>query len=109
MRTVFQSDFEAIAACPRNLTIRAMRGHSIVWFLPYRRGSGVIEIPDKYQDQSAEAIIIHDNGPHGLAPGVKVCASRLAGEYFEIGGHRLCRMPSESVILVDTEFSPEIA
>lgn len=109
----FLTDEQAVESCPRDINIRAMRGHAIVWFMPFRR-EGVIEIPDKYKDESSEGIIIHDNTGHGLDPGVKVSASRLAGTYFSVRGkdgreHRVCTMPKDALILVDTAFSPEVA
>lgn len=109
MSSVFQSDAEAIAACPRDLKIQAINGCAIVWFLPYRRTAGVIEIPDKAKPESCEAIIIHDNSNHGLDPGVMVGVSRHAGTYFEFQGHRLCTVPGAALVLVNTEFSPEVA
>jgi hypothetical protein len=109
MSTVFATDEEAIAACPRDLPIRAVTGTAIVWFLPYRRtGEGMIEIPDSAQPQSVEALIIHDASEHGLDPGVMVGVSRNDGEYFTFRGHKLCRVKGSSLIVVNTEFSPEI-
>lgn len=105
--SVFQSDEQAISACPRDLPVKALKGKAIVWFLPYRRSSGRIEIPDRHKDQSVEAIIINDNGEHGLSPGVLVGVSRMNGEYFQCQGHRLCRVDSSALVLVNTEFSPE--
>jgi hypothetical protein len=105
--TVFATDKEAIAACPQDLHIRAMKDRAIVWFLPYRRTSGVIEIPDKAKPQSAEAIVIDNNSSVPVGPGVMVCVSRHDGEYFEFQGHKLCRVKAGSMILVNTQFSPE--
>lgn len=111
-RSVFLTDQQAVDACPRDLRVKAIRGNAILWFLPYRRGSGVIEIPTKHQEESCEAIVIHDNTGHGLAPGVKVAATRLAGLYFDVKGddgreHRVCTMPKHGLIVVDTAFCPE--
>lgn len=107
-KSVFLSDAEAIAQCPRDLNIKALRGHAIVWFLPYRRTDGMIEIPDKAKPQPVEALIIHDNGEHGLQPGVMVGVSRMAGTYFDYQGHELCAVPGSALVLVNTEFSPEL-
>lgn len=111
-RSVFLTDQQAVDACPRDLNVKAMRGRVILWFLPYRRGSGVIDIPDRHKDESCEGIVIDDNTGYGLQPGVKVTASRLSGTYFEVIGrdgreHRVCTLPKEALILVDTAFSPE--
>lgn len=101
--TVFIPDAEAIAEQPRNLTVRAMRGCAIVWFMPYRRDGGVIEIPEKHREQSVEAIIIDDNTGYGLATGTKVLVSRLKGEgiYFEVQEVRLCRVKRDGLYLID--------
>jgi len=107
--SVHLSDEEALAQCPRDLKIRALKGNAIVWFLPYRRAEGLLEIPETARPQSVEAIIIHDASEHGLDPGVKVGASRMAGTYFEIDGHRLCTLPGSALVLVDLDFSPEVA
>lgn len=106
MTSVHLSDREAIAMCPRGLDIRATAGRAILWFLPYRRSSGVLELPDTAKPEPVEAIVIHDNGENGLSEGVMVGAKR-SGEYFEYQGHRLCSIDSSDIILVDTKFSPE--
>lgn len=110
--SVFLTDEEAIEQCPRDLTVKAIKGFAIVWFLPFRRGSGIIEIPDRHKDESAEAIVIHDNGRNALDPGVKVCVSRHDGTYFNCKGrdgreHRVCRVNGNSIVLVDTAFCLE--
>lgn len=101
--SVFIPDEEALSNQPRDITIRAMHGFAIVWFLPYRRCSGVIEIPDSAKEQSVEAVIIHDNTGYELPPGTGVVVSRLDGEYFEVAGERLCRVKRESLLLLDLE------
>lgn len=102
--TVFLSDEEAIAARPRNITIRAMRGCAIVWFMPPRR-EGMIEIPERHRDQSVEALVIDDNTGHDLPPGTKVIVSRLKGdgEYFTPPGtdKKLCRVKRAGLYLID--------
>lgn len=100
--TVFLSDAEAVAAAPRNLIIRAMRGCAIVWFMPYRR-EGLVEIPEKHKEQSVEAIVIDDKTGYGLPAGTKVLVSRLKGEgeYFELGGTRLCRIRRDGLYLIE--------
>lgn len=105
--SVFISDAEAIAQCPRNLSIKARKGTAIVWFLPYRRTEGMIEIPQSAQPTSVEAIIIHDASEHGLDFGVMVGVSRKGGEDFEYQGHKLAVVPGSALVLVDTKFSPE--
>lgn len=96
------SDREAVRQQPINITLRAMRGCAIVWFMPYRR-EGLIEIPDKHKEQSAEALIIDDNTGYGLRAGTKVLVSRLKGdgEYFEVNERRLCRVKREGLYLID--------
>lgn len=108
MSSVFASDEEAIAECPRGLAIRALKGQAIVWFLPYRRTDGVLEIPETSQPHSCEALIIHDNTGHEMEPGVLVGVSRTAGTYFEFQGHPLCAVPGKALMLVNTRFSPEV-
>lgn len=107
--SVFLSDEEALSHCPQGLNIKALKGTSIVWFLPYRRTEGVIEIPDAAQPTSVEAIIIHDASEHGLDFGVMVGVSRKGGEDFEYQGHKLAVVPGSALVLVDTKFSPEEA
>lgn len=88
------------------ITVRAMLGCAIVWFLPYRRaGSGVIELPQQCQRESVEAIIIDDNTGYGLIAGTKVLVSRERGEgiYFELGNERLCRIRAEGLYLIDLD------
>jgi|GEM_PF-4593533 len=105
--SVFISDEEAIRRCPRDLKIKARKGTAIVWFLPYRRTEGQIEIPQSAQPTSVEAIIINDASEHGLGFGVMVGVSRRGGEDFEYEGHKLAMVPGSALVLVDTKFSPE--
>lgn len=103
MKSVHLTDAEAVADAPQNITLRAMRGCAIVWFLPYRRAEGVIEIPDSAKEQSVEAIIIDDATGYGLATGTRVLVSRTKGEgtYFECAGETLCRIKCDGLYLVD--------
>lgn len=96
---------EQLPSAP-DVSIRAMLGCAIVWFLPYRRSEGVIEIPEGHQEQSVEAIVIHDNTDFQLPGGTKVLVSRIKGEgvYFEIGGETLCRVKGEGLYLVDDDW-----
>lgn len=105
--SVFISDDEALAQCPQGLAIKALKGTAIVWFLPYRRTEGLIEIPGAAQPKSVEAIVIHDASEHGLDFGVMVGVSRKGGEDFEYQGHKLSVVPGTALVLVDTKFSPE--
>jgi hypothetical protein len=107
--SVFATDEEAVAGFPHGLTIRATRGNAIVWFLPYRRTEGVIELPDKFQPISVEALIVHDNSPNALEQGVMVGVSRSSGTNFEYRGHQLSVVPGSALILVNTKYSPEEA
>lgn len=103
MSTVFLSDEEAVAEQPRDVTIRAVRGCAIVWFLPYRRAAGVIEIPDAHKEQSVEAVIIDDATGYGLPTGTRVLVSRLKGEgvYFAVAGTEFCRIKRDGLYLID--------
>lgn len=106
--SVFLSEEEAISRQPKDVRLRALQGKAIVWFLPYRRtGEGVIELPEKFKDQSVEALIISDATGYKLDPGTKVIVSRFDGEYFEVNGVRLCRVDKKALTLIDTEHSPQ--
>lgn len=96
---------EQLPSAP-DVSIRAMPGCAIVWFLPYRRSEGVIEIPEGHLPQSVEAIVIHDNTHHQLPMGTKVLVSRIKGDgvYFEMGGETLCRIKGEGLYLVDEDW-----
>lgn len=97
------SDETAAQNLPRNITLRAMRGCAIVWFMPYRY-DGQIEIPEKHREQSVEAIMIDDATGYGLSPGTKVIVSRCVqgSEYFEIEGQKFCRVPRKALYLIDS-------
>lgn len=101
------SDAEAIAGCPRNLSIKATQGYCIVWFMPYRTAGGILEIPENAKPESVEGVVIHDNSGHFLDPGVVVGCKR-AGDNFTYQGHKLSRIPEDALVLIDTGFSPEI-
>lgn len=103
MTSVHLSDAEALAAAPRNITLRAMPGCAIVWFLPYQTDGGVIELPENATPQSVNGLIIDDATGHGLPPGTKVVVSRVKGDgvYFEVEGTRFCRIKREGLILID--------
>lgn len=107
MTSVHISDAEAIAGCPRNLSIKATQGYCIVWFMPYRTAAGILEIPENVKPESVEGVVIHDNSGYFLDPGVVVGCKR-EGEYFNYQGHKLCRVPGSALVLIDTGFSPEI-
>ena len=107
MTSVHMSDAEALAGCPRDLDIKACTGFAIVWFMPYRRSWGALEIADANRPESVEAVVIHDASEHGLDFGVVVGVAR-EGEYFHYKGHKLCRVPGSALVLVDTHYSPEI-
>jgi hypothetical protein len=96
---------EQLPSAP-NVSIRAMPGCAIVWFLPYRRAEGLIEIPEGHTPQSVEAIVIHDATDFQLPQGTKVLVSRIKGEgvYFEIGGEEFCRIKGEGLYLVDDDW-----
>lgn len=104
--SVHMSDEEALSGCPRDLDIKACAGFTILWFLPYRRVSGVLEIPESKRPESVEAVVIHDASEHQLDFGVVVGCAR-EGEYFTYQGHKLCRVPGSALVLVDTHYSPE--
>lgn len=105
--SVHISDSEAIAGCPRDLKIKATKGNCIVWFMPYRKAGGFLEIPENAKPESVEGVVIHDNSGHFLDPGVVVGCKR-AGDNFTYQGHELSRIPEDALVLVDTGFSPEI-
>jgi hypothetical protein len=97
---------EALPEAPKDITLRAMPGCAIVWFLPYRRaGESVIELPQQCQMESVEAIVVHDNTGYELPAGTKVLVSRVKGEgvYIEVGDVRLCRIRREGLYLVDLD------
>ncbi len=96
---------EQLPSAPE-VTIRAMPGCAIVWFLPFRRASGVIEIPEGHRQQSVEAIVIHDNTHHQIPMGTKVLVSRLKGEgvYFELMGETFCRVKGDGLYLIDDDW-----
>lgn len=103
MNSVFIPDEVAAQEQPRDITIRAMRGCAIVWFLPYRRSDGVIEIPDAAKEQSVEAVIIDDNTGYDIPGGTPVLVSRVKGDgvYIEVEGVRLCRIKRDGLYLID--------
>lgn len=103
--SVHLSDEEALADKPQEIFIRAMGGRCIVWFLPYRRSSGVIEIPDTAKEQSVEAIVIDDNSGYDLPRGMKVLVSRVKGNgrYFDLAGAQLCDVGRDGLILIEEE------
>lgn len=103
MSSVFLTDEEAVAEQPRDVTIRALAGCAIVWFLPYRRAAGVIEIPDAHKEQSVEAVIIDDNTGYDLPTGARVLVSRVKGEgvYFSVAGTEFCRIRRDGLYLID--------
>ncbi len=107
--SVFISDEEALSRFPRHIHLRALPGRAIVWFLPYRRAEGVIEIPEDSWPDSAEGVIIHDNTIHELGRGVMVAVSRMKGDgkYFKVGEHRFCNIGEDGLLFVDLKFSPE--
>lgn len=109
--SVHLSDEEALADAPRELSIRALPGRAIVWLLPYRRASGVIEIPDKCQPDSAEGVIINDATGYELNFGTRVGVSRLKGDgkYFEIEEEKLLNIGKDGLLIIDTQASPEYA
>jgi len=91
--------------------MKAMPGKAILWFLPYRRASGALEIPEALQPESVEAIVIHDNTGYGLTPGTRVGVSRTQGNgtYFEVCEQRFCSIRAEGLLLIDTAASPQYA
>ncbi len=98
-------DDESLPPGPIYITIRAMPGCAIVWFLPYRKSEGMIELPQQCQMESVEAIIVHDNTDYQLPAGTKVLVSRVKGEgsYFEVAGERLCRIKADGLYLIDDD------
>ena len=103
-------DFAAVADAPTSITLRAIRGKAVVWFLPFRRSEGVIEIPDAHHPPSVEAIIVDDNTGYDLQAGTKVAVSRSCeGNYFEVCGHRFCTVEKEGLLFIDTHASPAYA
>lgn len=111
MISVFASDEDALAQKPTNITLKAMPGKAILWFLPYRRNTGALEIPEAFQPESVEAVVVHDNTGYGLATGTRVGVSRTQGDgtYFEICGTRFCSIKAEGLLLIDTAASPQYA
>lgn len=91
---------KAQAALSKDITIRAVRGYAIVAFLPFRR-FGQIVVPDRHQEESVEAIIVHDATGYGLVPGTKVVCSRGDGTYFEIEGIKFCRVKGKAMYAID--------
>lgn len=94
---------------PASLRLHAMPGRSIVWFMPFRRANGVLEIAEKYRESSVEAIVIDDNTHHRLPRGTKIVASRKRGHgiNFTCGAVELCSIGVEGMLIIDLEFSPE--
>lgn len=76
--------------------LRAVKGHAIVKFVPYRR-EGTIQLV--HRQVSVEAKIIDDATNLKLRRGTRVTVSRLAGEYFDHDGQRFCRVPENALIL----------
>lgn len=109
MTSVHVNETEAITGAPHGLEVQALRGHCIVWFMPYRRADGVLEISEKWREISVEALVIHDHTHHGLKPGTKIVASRKFGNgrNFKAGDHELCTLDPSGLLLIDLAHSPE--
>lgn len=67
------------------------------------RSETFLTIPDKWQHQPVEGVII-GLGPkadHALSIGQKVIATRMDGEYIQCGDERYCIMPSSGIVGID--------
>lgn len=109
--SVFISDEEAMKGFPKDITLRALTGRAVVWFLPFRRSEGVIEIAEQHRPDSAEGVIVHDNTAYGLKHGTRVAVSRIKGDgkYFDVGEHKFCTVGMAGLLAIDTKASPTYA
>ncbi len=87
---------------PAKVKVRAMQGCAVVWFCAYRLDSEIL-VPTRYGDESCEGWVMDDNTGYGLIKGTKAVVSRLdqSGEYFELEGHRFCRVKRKALYLIE--------